>query len=682
MAERLSTGSDNTTPPLYIELPDSLVEASKMRRHYYENPAMRMVEASIDSKRACNQGIIFTYGVSGTGASATLNHLFEVSIPTSDSKSETTKVSEYVTDLTSDHWKATNLKVSFTNLPGFSDTMGSDKDVINLAAIEEFIGKHNHLGSKLYKCYPNIVLVTMNATEYRIQGENSNFNLMLKLLKQLDVVDVRRPNILIVLTHVMSLPTGAFSERIKEMSDIVQEIIQANFNIQAKIVYVENNAVDYGLPAQGDWTVLPDGTKQPHNVFEAMIQLMKDSGDEIGVETIRLFFGVRAMKTLKLGITEECRSVKIANDRKDEVIQRWTRAVLHRTTLAPDTPCANEMKRYQELNQRSIPKDALLPLMVELKRVKIHHPEQITNQSISEVQKQVWPYILNEIDKKVLIDLFHVKPLCYKPFLDNIAHGCYMNEITPVAPKPILILTNEQQYGDPRNGVYLPSCVDIIFKEDTNINCFCTSNNPDVLHTEMNSDSIGPVTISACDLTKPYTFQFIITHSVFNLSIQSNMKDYINEGFEQSVHDLPDNCRIGDEDSNIHPQYLQLLKDFGHCMRTHWEGGGNVTGQITVNISDIQIQETEGIMKKYLRLCFCSNNPNKLTSKVLFVQRIFDALDNADLAVNGGNPSLSGEEIGILITKALRSSKGIGSSHKERFHFSTFVKTSPPTFFA
>ena len=222
MAERLSTGSDNTAPPLYIELPDSLVEASKMRRHYYENPAMRMVEASIDSKRACNQGIIFTYGVSGTGASATLNHLFEVSIPTSDSKSETTKVSEYVTDLTSDHWKATNLKVSFTNLPGFSDTMGSDKDVINLAAIEEFIGKHNHLGSKLYKCYPNIVLVTMNATEYRIQGENSNFNLMLKLLKQLDVVDVRRPNILIVLTHVMSLPIGAFSERIKEMSDIVQ----------------------------------------------------------------------------------------------------------------------------------------------------------------------------------------------------------------------------------------------------------------------------------------------------------------------------------------------------------------------------------------------------------------------------------------------------------------------------
>ena len=634
MAERLPRGSINSTPLPYIELPDSLIEASRMRRHYYENPAMRMVEASINSKRACNQGIIFTYGVSGTGASATLNHLFKMDlIPTRESKYETTTVSEYVATLTSEHWKATNLKISFINPPEFGDTKGKRIDVMNLAAIEELIAKHNHLGSKFYKCYPNIVLIAMNVNEYRIQGQNSKFNLMFKVLRQLELVDVRRPNILIVLTHVMSLPIGVFSQRIKEMSDMIQEIIKENFSIQAKFVYIENNTVKYGLPEDGDWTVLPDGTKQPLNVFEAMIELMKNSGDEVGVETIRQFFSVNKGEPLKRGMIEEIDTI-----RKDEVIERWSRAVLPRTLLPPDTHCTNEMKKYQKQHPE-ISKDALLHLMVELQRVKIQNSEQINEESISEIQKHVWPYILNEIDKEVLIDLFHVKPLCYKPFLDNIAHGCYTNEITPIAPKPIFILTNEEQCKVPRNGVYLPPCIDITFKEETNINCFCISNNLDAINSD-NPDSIGPVSASEYNDTKPYTFTFIITHSVFSLIINSDMKEYINEELIQSVNDLPDNCRIGDGDSDIHPQYLQLLKDFGHSIRTHWEGGGNVTGQITVDMSNIQIQETESIMKKYLRLCFCSSNPNKQTSKDEFVKKIFDALDNADLKLIGGDTSL------------------------------------------
>ena len=635
MAERISRGSNSSTSPHNIELPDSLIEASRMRRHYYENPAMRMVEASIDSKRACNQGIIFTYGVSGTGASATLNHLFKMDlIPTSESKSETTAVSEYMATLTSDYWKANNLKISFINLPGFGDTKGDHQDVTNLAAIEEFIAKHNHLGSKFYKCYPNIVLVTMNATEYRIQGENSKYNLMFKVLKQLEVVDVRRPNLLIVLTHVMCLPIGVFSQRIKEMSDIIQEIIKAHFGIQAQIAYVENNVVEYELSVKGDWTVLPDGTDQPLNVFEAMIQLMKNCGDEVGVETIRLYFSDGKVKPLRPEMNVDIDIIP----RKDEVIHRWSRAILYRNLLPPDTHCANEIKKYQGQNPE-IARDALIPLMMELKRVKIHNPEQINNKSISEIQKQVWPYILNETDKEVLIDLFHAKPLCYKPFLDNIAHGCYTNEIRPIAPKPIFILTNEKQYKGPRNGIYLPPCIDIIFKEDTNINCFCTNDNADAISSEMNSDSIGLKTTSAYNDTKSYTFAFIITHSVFYLSIQSETQEYINGELKRSVRDLPDYCRVN-EHSEIHPQYLQLLKDFGHSIRTHWEGGGNVTGQITVDISDIQIQETEGIMKKYLRLCFCSSNPNKQTSKDHFVKSIFDALDNTDLTVNGGNTTL------------------------------------------
>ena len=257
---------------------------------------------------------------------------------------------------------------------------------------------------------------------------------MFKVLKLLELVDICRPNLVIVLTHVMSLPISVFSQRIKKTSDVIQEIIKAHFGIQARIVYIENNVVEYELPVEGDWTILPDGTRQPVNLFNEMVHLMKTNGDEIGLEVNSLFFSDDRIKQPKPRMNEN-----IDETRRDEVLHRWSKTIMYRNLLPPDTHCANEMNKYQEQHPE-IAKDALLPLMVELKRVKIHNPEQINNKSISEIQKQVWPCILNETDKEVLIALFHAKPLCYKPFLDYIAHGCYTNEFRPIAPNQSLSL--------------------------------------------------------------------------------------------------------------------------------------------------------------------------------------------------------------------------------------------------
>ena len=137
MAERFVRSDSNQSPSEYINLPDSLIEASGLRRQDYDHIAMRMIRSSIEAKRACNEAVIFTYGVTGTGASATLNHLFNYEIiPTSDSKSQTTSVTEYVSTLRSDEWKADNLRICFIDPPGFGDTKGDHKDIMNLAAIE------------------------------------------------------------------------------------------------------------------------------------------------------------------------------------------------------------------------------------------------------------------------------------------------------------------------------------------------------------------------------------------------------------------------------------------------------------------------------------------------------------------------------------------------------------------
>ena len=55
-------------------------------------------------------------------------------------------------------------------------------------------------------------------------------------------------------------------------------------------MFLENEDEDDDLKEDGDWKILPDGTKQPYNLYLAMMDLMKKSGDEVGVEAIRIFF--------------------------------------------------------------------------------------------------------------------------------------------------------------------------------------------------------------------------------------------------------------------------------------------------------------------------------------------------------------------------------------------------------
>ncbi|KAI6655633.1 hypothetical protein LOD99_11392, partial [Oopsacas minuta] len=635
MAERVSRGSVSSTTSLdFITLPNSLMEASKMRRLHYNNPAMRMIETSIETKRACNQAIIFAYGVSGTGASTTLNHLFKMDlIPTSDSKSQTTAVTEYVSILASEHWKATNLKISFIDPPGFGDTNGDHQDILNLAAIEEFIAKHEHLGSKFYKCYPNIVLITVNVNDYRIQGQNSQFYRMLKAFKQLELVDIRRPNLIIVMTHIMTTPKGSFQQRIQEQSDTIKGMVKKHFSIDPKIVYVENSAEAYELPKDGDWTVLHDGTRQPINVFEEMIKLMKNNGDEMGVEANRIFFGDNKIKTPDEGMVEKIGTAS------DDKILRWTSVISHRTYI-PNNECAIVICKHQKKYSEKVPEDAILPLMTELTKAKMRNSEEIRCKSISEVQQLVWPYKLNELDKEILISEFQIKPLYYESFLEDIAHGCYTNEIKPNTPKIIFNFTKQEEYEDPRNGVYLPSCMDIVFHDDTNINCFCKTKT-DNLYTDNNSERLEALLQTLedpKDETKQYTFVFLVTHTVFTLSIKSEYLKYINPEFKQSVYDLPDSYRAEstEEDITIHPHYLKFLKEFGHCFRTHWEGGGNVSGQIVLDISEKDIQNAESIMKRYLRMRICNSNLNMLIPRDKFVQYVFEALDKAELSWNGG----------------------------------------------
>ena len=81
--------------------------------------------------------------------------------------------------------------------PGFNDTDGLPQDACNFYSIKQFYKTHPILKN----CYPNVVLVLINAGDKRIGGSASNLEKSLKCILKLDLVDKKNPNVIGVMTH-------------------------------------------------------------------------------------------------------------------------------------------------------------------------------------------------------------------------------------------------------------------------------------------------------------------------------------------------------------------------------------------------------------------------------------------------------------------------------------------------
>ena len=280
-----------------ISLPRSLHEAYRVHMKRIDHPAVKLFSSSLQAHRSCNEAILFLYGVSGAGKSSTLNHLFSTYlIPTSATESSTDCVTEWVSAMYSEHWRVSDLEMGFVDVPGWGDSEG--KDATNFALMQQFLSVHPILGCKLRMFYPNIVLLVFSSNDNRMLGSEANALKMLTSLSKLDIVDKKRPNVVIVLTHVCSHAKLEFSEKMEEQSLIYQSIARACLGVNPPVVWMENNP-KYELERRGDWTVLYDGTEQPLNLYEAIRDLMSAAGDEIGKEAVRLYFGSRVINLPK-----------------------------------------------------------------------------------------------------------------------------------------------------------------------------------------------------------------------------------------------------------------------------------------------------------------------------------------------------------------------------------------------
>ncbi len=237
-------------------------------------------------------------GESGVGKSSTVNHLLNREVAAmSDRESETRSTTEHILKGSDTQLAATDMSLSVVDAPGFNDTDGLEQDARNLMSIEGFYKKHPSL---MGKAYPNIILVAILSTDTRFQGKQSRFMKCLRAIQRLKLVDRMNPNVVVVITRACAIA----NKHMKEKKVLLKEVISKTLHVNAPVICLENAPTDHGLEQIGDYTRLPDGSLQPKNLFEAMIQVAKEAGDEFAQHCFSTFFSPESTSyDIKVGLT-------------------------------------------------------------------------------------------------------------------------------------------------------------------------------------------------------------------------------------------------------------------------------------------------------------------------------------------------------------------------------------------
>jgi len=175
--------------------------------------------------------------------------------------------------------------------PGFCDTDGPAQDACNLLSIDTF--KRNFYISG---CYPNVILLVIQATDTRFSGKNSDFMKSLKAFAKLNLVHKERPNVVVVITWAYAIPSNnieKWKEKMEAKSLEIKGVVLKTLKVEAPVVLIENEFEDNGLPktSDGEQSKLPDGTLQPKNLYLAITEVLKEAKDDLGLMAVKKFFG-------------------------------------------------------------------------------------------------------------------------------------------------------------------------------------------------------------------------------------------------------------------------------------------------------------------------------------------------------------------------------------------------------
>ena len=595
----------------FYSLPNSPYNILHERRPHR---SLGLVEKSLMAQRSANRAVFFLYGLSGSGKTATLKHLFNGAkeLEVSSKESATRSVIEHIYSLKSDHWGVKNLQISFIDSPGFGDTDGPNQDAINLALIEEFIKQHPQLGAQEikwfgcpyhYTVYPNIVMIVIDVNDERMLGYKSRVASMFKILKKkkLHLIDRKRANVVIVLTHVCSIPKKNWAARLDSKVYFVQLLVRRFLKIHVPVVYIENDFDGYELKMSGDFSILYNGEYQPENLFNACIDIMKSSRDEVGIEAVRLFFQTtisEVSNSLPPNIVslESISDLTLFNKSKEFFFSKLT-------VLKPAyevTKVTTMIYEYVQKNS-SDPRsegikleDELYPLKFVLMKRGFKKPEDLESKTLAEIEITLHPYKFNELESRVLSEVFKLKPPVVQQIPTNLGHGY---DLLTETVKEKFVIHCESEVSVPPYGFLIPTNCECQFTGVNNcdFNFICTFfSNLD----EYNETRLAELDLQDC--SGVIRFKPLQGHNIFDHSSTSNPKKFeitfayqkvlgsitlnryqLARKFQDLLKDVPEYFDEGNKATV--QKFDELFAQYGCFFLSEVSIGGYVFGKFSVN---------------------------------------------------------------------------------------------------
>ena len=372
--------------------PSEEEKPSENYERYLDTFKDQMQARTRQAQRSEKQTTIFLYGISGGGKSSTINYLFHKQIvQTSEELSITRDVSENSCAIFSESFRS-YIDISFIDTPGFDDTKGKDPE--NLAKISHFIDSN----FSLHKIFPNIVLIVVSAEDKRLKENNSKLSRILHVLSKLNVVDIFHPNVVIAVTNAMYFTKKEYKAQSKRIEETCKVLARAHLSIEVPVMFIENLDKRGELKQEGEWKILPDGTRQPLNLFQAMIHLMKQSGDEVGAEAIRLLFSESSSYEI-----DKLSSSTALLHLPETDYAKWEQCIGEKLFNPEESDIYSSLLEYIGFDDIRI-----FPLVYNLQKNKIVEIMNLTNQDLSTIQQTIHPYQLTNEETDWLVHLFKV----------------------------------------------------------------------------------------------------------------------------------------------------------------------------------------------------------------------------------------------------------------------------------
>ena len=558
----------------YLNLPSSLHDVQKLVLSGIEHQGITMVGNSLRAHRSSNKAIIFLYGITGSGKSSTLNHLFNTKdmLEVSEVKSCTKDVAEYVVTMSSDDYKLNNLEIGFIDTPGWNDTSGTLQDAVNLASVTKFLQQHPLLNSKWHSLFPNIVLIVVSACDKRLGGESSDCAHMLRALSKLHVVDQSRPNVVFVLTNASSVPKGRYNDFKKSKTDHIQVLCRQYLGISAPVVWIENDFVGHGLEKKGDWTILNDMEKQPLNLFEAMISLLKESRDDIGLEAVRLCFSGNCsnLSNPKLNLRIPGRTVgKIANKEVElnDKETNWYLDLLKELETLVNTEVTQKLREYTNSHRDVVRFEEMVPLLIYLQKAGIKKLPELETRTLQEIETLLKPFLINRTDKFILLEVFKVQ---YKSYLNIVqVVGCGYNDENNATSAIRIFDTLDCEFKY-NIGIYIPRCIDATPIHKTQITC--TEIEQPAHEMDTHDTEVIPARV----------FRFKIVHNLYTFRTNKYLaKIALNQQFVTSIASLPKSAL--DDNDTVYTAYRDFFTLYGNLEIYSVIVSGRISGCVTIN---------------------------------------------------------------------------------------------------